>query len=303
MTARLLFASASTALLLAACDGPPPAPPGVGPNVALKVADKLNCPERQGRLDRIRVAADGKSCLYRGEDDTEVELRIMPLAGDADATLKGLEQQLRPLVLISDGASDGTPAAAPGDAAPADAKAAARIDAAAAADAGVPASAKAEAAADAEADAEDEDWGDHDVHVDVDRPVRVALPGIRIDANGETDKADIRIGPLRINADGANDSVIMSRKPAGGVGHDFSLVAKDDRAEIRVNDGGKANVKSMLILASDDPGPEGYQLVGYVARGPRNGPLVVATVRSKSGDHDHALDNAGDLVKKNVRRR
>ncbi|HEX8232651.1 MAG TPA: hypothetical protein VF559_04810 [Caulobacteraceae bacterium] len=279
MTSKLLLGCGAAALLLAACDGPPPAPPGVGPNALLKVPARLDCPDRQGDLERVRVAPDGRSCAYRDQDNgATVDLALTPVSGGADATLAGIESRLRAE----------KPAAAPAKMAKGDDEGAAS-DAAAASD-----------------EASDADWEGHDVNVDVDHPVRVRLPGMAIDARDES--AKVRIGSLRIDANGDSDHVSVKREPRSGIGRRFSLEAGDDKVEIRTDDGGKANVNAMLILASDEHGGRG-RAMGYLARGPRTGPLVVATVRMSDADHDevmddhHGFDDVQALVKRNVKRR
>ena len=54
------------------------------------------------------------------------------------------------------------------------------------------------------------------------------------------------------------------------------------------------------MRASDTPGPNGYRMVAYEARGPGRGPLAVALVMAKSDDHDDASDAARSLLKHNV---
>ncbi len=125
--------------------------------------------------------------------------------------------------------------------------------------------------------------------------VNITLPGIRIHA-GE-DKANIRVGGLNIDADGENDAVHMhgDHGPFGRRGQ-FSMDASDGGAIIRTRGGGR-DVSSSLILASDHAGPAGWRVVGYEARGPRSGPLVVAKVMIKSDDHDDVFKDAKALVR------
>ncbi len=126
--------------------------------------------------------------------------------------------------------------------------------------------------------------------------VNISLPGVRIHA-GE-DKANISVGGLHIDADGENDSVHM-HGGHGLVDHrgQFTLDATDAGAIIR-SKGGGPGVRASLILASDHPGPQGWQVVGYEARGPRAGPLVVATIKLKSEDHDNVFQDAKAIVRK-----
>ena len=50
----------------------------------------------------------------------------------------------------------------------------------------------------------------------------------------------------------------------------------------------------------DFPAPGGLRMVGYQARGPQTGPLVVATVRSKDRESDGLMDDAEALVELNA---
>lgn len=114
--------------------------------------------------------------------------------------------------------------------------------------------------------------------------VNIHLPGVSIEAND--DNARIKV--------------------AGGVNID----ADDKRAEVRVMDEGEAEsgdshrdkgVAATFILASDDAASP-WKVAGYEARGPRGGPLVVATVKAKARDHDgHDLfDDMKALIRHNV---
>ena len=60
-------------------------------------------------------------------------------------------------------------------------------------------------------------------------------------------------------------------------------------------------VRATLILASDKA-TSGYRVVGYEARGPKGGPLAVATVKAKGrngSDHD-IFEDMKTLVRHNV---
>lgn len=85
---RLLAAAPFAGLLLTACQ---PAEHKIGVTPA-----RLDCPALQGALQRVDQAADGRSCEYRS-GATEVSLRLTPVSGDAEATLAGLEADLRKL--------------------------------------------------------------------------------------------------------------------------------------------------------------------------------------------------------------
>lgn len=141
----------------------------------------------------------------------------------------------------------------------------------------------------------------------------IHLPGIRIDASD--DGADIKIGDMTINSDDgaaevrinknvtvkdgkSTESVSVTTEEDGD--GDVAIRASDDGAEIRHSKKG-GSIRSTLILASDKA-PSGYRVVGYEARGPKGGPIAVATVKAKdrdSGDHDVFKDMKA-LVRHNV---
>jgi hypothetical protein len=124
--------------------------------------------------------------------------------------------------------------------------------------------------------------------------VKIALPGLSIHA-GE-DKANIRVGGLHIDADDDNDQVHIEH----GGRSQFSVDANHGGAIIRARRAGP-DVRSTLILATDSPGPEGWHVAGYEARGPRSGPLVVAIVKSKADEHDRLFGDVKDLVRHSAR--
>ncbi len=127
--------------------------------------------------------------------------------------------------------------------------------------------------------------------------VNIRLPGIMIHAGDE--KANISIGGLHIDADDATNTVHM--QSGHGFGHrgQFTIDANHGGAVIRATGGGP-DVHATLILASDQTGPQGWHVVGYEALGPRSGPIVVATVKSKSDDHDTVFEDVKSLVRKSA---
>lgn len=244
------------ALSLAGCDRPHPPrvdkPERSGRREAVRVISRLDCPDRQGGLKRLSVAADGLSCAYEGAD-AEVVLRLIALnGGGAEAALAPIETELKGLM------PSARPAPQPGSARP-------------------PGANKAS----------------------------IHLPGIDIDASD--DGADIKIGNLTINADDGAAEVKINKnvtQDASGVtisdGDDVNIRANDHGAEVRHNRRGDS-IRSTLILASDKA-PNGYRVVGYEARGPKGGPIAVATLKAKnrdSGDHDVFKDMKA-LVRHNV---
>ncbi len=260
----------------------------------LKVVETLQCPETMGALTRKGSAqADGTVCVYTGPRGAEVSLHLVTLDDTtADEALESFETQLltampHTAAQMADGKAEAQADAARGEA-----------DAArAAADA---AQTAADAAADsARAAADSAPTGDRatvtapgmSVDAQHDR-ARVRLPGIRIDTDG--DKASVNIGGLHINAndDGANLDVSTNEETV-------SIQAHDDAAQIRTRAPGEAT-RQTFLLTDNQPSEAGWRLVGYEARGPRGGPVVVATVRAKDRNSDGVFDDAKDLVTLNV---
>jgi hypothetical protein len=115
--------------------------------------------------------------------------------------------------------------------------------------------------------------------------------------SGKDDKVDIDLPGVHIHADGDKASV----DAGGDSGHGGVRVNADDHgAEVHIEDQNGPGVRKMMILTSDTPGPHGYQVVAYEARGPVGGPIVVATVKAKDHDHDDLMRDVRDLVRHNV---
>lgn len=133
--------------------------------------------------------------------------------------------------------------------------------------------------------------GDHD-KVDLD------LPGIHIHTNGDG-RAQVNAMGVHVDADD-NDSHHAVVTVPGNAGHDQVTVnAGDGGARIEVHENG-SGVRSMFMLASDQPGPHGWKSVGFEARGPEGGPIVVASILSKGDHNQHLRNQAKDLVTHNV---
>jgi hypothetical protein len=132
-----------------------------------------------------------------------------------------------------------------------------------------------------------------DVQVDAaEDTARIRFPGMSIDAKGE--KASVRIGGISIKADDGSGRVDVTS------GDDsVNIRAQDDAAEVRTRAAGDAT-RTTWILTDSRPSEAGWRLVGYEARGPIGGPIVVATVRSKERERDRVFDAAKDLVTLNV---
>ncbi len=255
----------------------------------LKVVDTLQCPQTMGSLTRKGSAsAAGTVCTYVGPKGAEVSLHLVPLDGEAPAVaLRAFEQRL----------SGDLPRAVAQLRASQAAAAEAAATAEAAADTAVAAAATAGRAAEQAAAAGDRaSVRAPGVAIDADGDdATVRLPGMQIETRG--DKASVRIGGFHIDADDSDGSARITG--SGGDGDNVSINARNEAAEIRASAGGEAT-RSSWILTDSRPSDAGWRLVGYEARGPVGGPLVVATVRSRDTNRDRAFEDAKDLVALNA---
>jgi hypothetical protein len=281
-----LFITAATALALtgvAAC----------APGGRATARTSLDCPATQGELTRTAVAADHKTCTYLTSNGAEVSLQLIPVAGNAEATLATLEASLAaptPESLAEAAKAEAEEAKATTE--PKAVSGAAKAADETAKDANAVAKdaeqAAAEAAADARADQVDVDIPG--VHVQAHgrnadgspETARVNLPGIHITA--DEDDAQVRIGGMSINANGGEATV---------------KVMRDTRLKGEAFSREKRGLRATYIYSGRNL-PNGYRFVGYEAAGPKVGPLAVAIVRSKSASR-HGEDAYPD-VKKLVRR-
>lgn len=258
----------------------------------LKVVDALQCPLTMGSLTRKGSAqANGTVCTYVGPKGSEVSLHLVALDNETPAeALQAFEDRL----------SSDLPAAVARLKASADAETA-RIQAAdaasAAADTASADADRAAARADGAAAAADRATvRGPGVMIDANGDdATVRLPGMRIETKG--DQASVRIGGFHIDA---SDSTGAARiRGTGGNGESVSVNAQDDAAEIRTMAGGEAT-RSSWILSDNRDSASGWRLVGYEARGPVGGPLVVATVRSRDNNRGRAFNDAKALVTLNA---
>lgn len=248
MRNQLLMAAAAGAALLAGCTDH-----GKGSRLShrasdepVQVAERLDCPDREGDLRLVSAAGDGRACAYRGEDGAEVELR---LASNAD--LKPLEAELATLV----------PAAAAPPEPPSPPE---------------PPRAPDEVA---------EETG------------RFAIPGI-VDVRSEGERASIRLPGVRIEAEGDNADIRIGGR---GDGEDVRVRAHEGGAEVRVSEEEhKGDVQSTFLLTSEKPGPKGWRVAGYQARGSGAGPLVVGVIRARGDRNRDLMDDVEDLLERNV---
>jgi hypothetical protein len=292
-----LFAASAAVIGLCACTPPTDKYGHWGKQAKpMKTVSKLACPDEKGQLKRTSVAPDGRSCMYSADDGSTVELRLVQVnAEDTKAALAPIEANLRALVPVNEDAdevqddADSAQAAATVSGTTASASAKASADGAAAAAGPVAVSMHPAGGKLPNGRSGDED----EVHIN--------LPGIHINAGD--DKANVRIAGFHIDADDKNDDVHVEKTGGRvGLGGNFTVDAHDGGAVIR-SERNDANIRSTFIIASDDDGPAGKKAAGYVARGPRTGPLVVAVIQVTDDHHDHhdsVFNDATRLVKDNT---
>ena len=288
MTRPLFVMICALAALVAACDGERTIRISSthtgedGPHGVLKVVDALQCPQTQGSLTRKGSAhAGGTVCTYVGAKGAEVSLHLVRLDDTSvDAVLQAFQTRLSremPLTVARLRAAEET-AAAESTRADADA---ARADIAAA---------RADAAA-----GESTTVQMPGIHIrtqgdDAD----VKLPGINIESHG--DRSRVRIGGINIQSnDGSGQVSIHS-------GDDrVSIQSHADSTEVRTSTGGDST-RVTWVLNDPEASESGWRLVGYEARGPQAGPVVIATVRSRDSERGRVFADARDLVALNVGR-
>lgn len=128
----------------------------------------------------------------------------------------------------------------------------------------------------------------------------VDLPFFHVHAVG--DRADVRIFGVSIHSEGQDADVTTHRGGSHTIVH-----ASRDGAEVMAEDVSHANASMVYVLASDRRTPSGYHAVGYVAKGPADGPLVVGEFRATRRSHGHSdYTDRGDgdigrLIDRNVR--
>jgi hypothetical protein len=251
----------------------------------LKVVETLQCPQTMGSLTRKGSASEGGTvCTYVGPKGAEVSLHLVPLDGETPANvLKAFEQRLAGDLPRAVEALEAAADSADEAAATADRAAAVADQAAATAD---PAAASGDRASVRAPGVNIEANGDD---------ATVRLPGVRIETRG--DKASVRIGGFHIDADDSDGSAQVSGSTPNG--DDVTINARNDAAEIRASAGGGGTRTSWILTDSRTP-EAGWRVVGYEARGPAGGPLVVATVRSRDRNRERAFEDAKDLVALNA---
>lgn len=115
----------------------------------------------------------------------------------------------------------------------------------------------------------------------------VSLPGMRIESDGNT--ANIRIGGLVIKADDKGGAVST---------RNASVTADANGATIKSSS--RQATRATMIHAMSKPDADGWRVLGYEARGPAGGPMVVATFRTRDRDEGAIVESVRDLVSLNV---
>ncbi|MDY6922881.1 MAG: methyltransferase type 11 [Pseudomonadota bacterium] len=239
---------------------------------ALKVVQTLHCPQTMGSLTRKGSAtAGGAVCTYAGPRGAEISLHLVELDGATPAeALRAFEARL----------STAMPQAVAQLTAATDRDATAAGPAPAPSAAGDRASIKGPGV---------------DIQTEGD-DATVSLPGLHIESRG--DQASVRIGGFHIDASDG-DSAVNIEGAGSDEGDSVSVQANQDAAEIRTSAGGEAT-RASWILTDNRPSEAGWRLVGYEARGPAGGPLVIATVRSRDRERGSVFEDAKALVTLNV---
>jgi hypothetical protein len=120
---------------------------------------------------------------------------------------------------------------------------------------------------------------------DVDAVTRIDLPGIHISADENNGgRANVNVGSIHVDAGDAGAEIRID-KPVRLRGEALSPEKRGFRAT--------------YILANDRL-KDGWRAVGYEAAGPKAGPITVAVVKSRSGEHDHILGDVKRLVRRNA---
>lgn len=228
----------------------------------LKVVDALQCPQTVGPLTRKGTAQDeGSWCLYVGPRGAEAKLHLVRLDGrPVEAVLDRYEAGLRRGL--------------------------------------------------AWADAEAAESNRETVRVEAEgERASVRAPGVRIETDG--DVAQVRVGPFSIRSSRKKDGAPADPPSEGAAqvevsqaeasqAESVSVRASAGRTEVRVREGGDG-VRALWRLSRGRGDGEGdWRMVGYQARGPVGGPLVIVTVRSRDAESDPIFDAVDELLRLNV---
>jgi hypothetical protein len=124
----------------------------------------------------------------------------------------------------------------------------------------------------------------------------IDLPFFHIHTAG--DHAEVHMFGVHVQSQGDYADVQTGRGSKHTVVH-----AAPGGAEVIAEDVGRTNASLVYVLSSDRKTPSGYAAVGYVAKGPAAGPLVVGEFRvaHKDGHHDGGHNDVGRLIDRNVK--
>lgn len=124
------------------------------------------------------------------------------------------------------------------------------------------------------------------------KQTEIKFPGLHIKAD-EDGGADIRVGSIHIDADDQGGAEVK-------VGGETTINADNGGAEIRTGTT-TGDVRATYILANEKA-PNGFHVVGYEARGPQSGPIVIATLKARDEGHrqNDLFDDLKDLVERQV---
>ena len=117
----------------------------------------------------------------------------------------------------------------------------------------------------------------------------VRMPGMVIESDGE--KANIRIGGMVIRTDGKSKTTD---------GENTIIINDESSADASSSSQSRKAVRASMLRTVARPAPGEWRVVGYEARGPGGGPIVVATFRTRDRDADDILSSVHDLLDINV---
>ncbi|WP_312812556.1 methyltransferase type 11 [Brevundimonas sp.] len=242
---------------------------GASASKALKVVSALQCPSDQGVLTRVGSASvDGQTCTYAGPRGAEIQLHLVTLNGETSSqALKRFQNELVP----STGGTSATVSSLTEE----DGTETATVTAP-----GVDIAAKGDDASVKIPGLNIESKGDR---------ATVRMPGMSIEADG--DRAQIRIGGMVIKADDKGSTITA---PDGSL----KIDANETGAVVQTQS--RQAVRATMIHAISKPAPNAWRVVGYEARGPSGGPIVVATFRTRDRDEQAILESVRELVVLNV---
>ena len=124
-----------------------------------------------------------------------------------------------------------------------------------------------------------DDWGEH---TDLD------MPFFHVHEHG--DRSEVRIFGVKVNSEGDYADVRT------GLGRRHTIVhAGPDGAEVVSDEVGRAGASLVYVRASEKRSASPYRAVGYVAKGPVEGPLVVAEFRDTHHRRHHEDGDRGDI--------